>query len=123
MSEKNERREFKLPTSGKTASVIVQGKGKHLRQAARIAGPQANQFDAMAAMAAVKCLIEGEPFTTEDLDELDEDDVNALLSEASGVAERQRQEEAKKKAKDAASGKAPPGEDLPSPDSSSPNGT
>lgn len=112
---KIERYDFELP-SGKKASMIMNAKGKHLRQAARQAGQNPTQYDAYAAMIAVKTLIDGQAITVEDLDDFDEDDVGILMYEATGKGKEER----KKKAAEAAGKDSSPSSEEPS---SSPSGT
>lgn len=78
-----ERREIVLP-SGTKAQVLVNGKGKHLRQASRMAGPGTDQMTFSMAMCAVKALIEGQPITLEDLYEMSDEDVLSLIGDVMG---------------------------------------
>jgi hypothetical protein len=72
------RREHTL-TSGVKVQVLTHGKGKHLRQASRIAGPGTDQMTFSMAMVAVKALVEGKAVTLEDLLEMDDNDVLEMI--------------------------------------------
>lgn len=83
-----ERYDVPLP-SGRTASFIKHGKGKHLKYAGRIAtnmcgGGQPDQMSLTFAMVCVKGLIDGQPIHVEQLDEMDEKEVGALMAGLNG---------------------------------------
>jgi hypothetical protein len=73
-------KEIKLP-SGKVA-IIGEFKGKHIREAQRIADGKQDMF--LFALIAITGKIDGENVNAEDLDEMDGADVLALMSEFSG---------------------------------------
>lgn len=73
-------KEIKLP-SGKVA-VIAPFKGKHVREAQRIADGDTSKI--MFAMIAVTTTIDGLPVVVEDLDEMDGQDVLKLMGEFGG---------------------------------------
>lgn len=70
---------IKLP-SGKEAK-ILEFKGKHIREAQRIAGTDVSKF--IFAMIAVTTTIDNKPIVMEDLDEMDGRDVIKLQAEFS----------------------------------------
>lgn len=74
MSTENAK-EIKLP-SGKVA-VVGEFKGKHVREAQRIAGSKADMF--MFALISLTTTIDGRPIVPEDLDELDGRDALELM--------------------------------------------
>lgn len=78
-----ERYEVTLP-SGRVASILARGKGKHVRHASRLAGSGASEIALTLAMIAVKCLVDGKPLTVEDVDELDDSDVWVLMGKVMG---------------------------------------
>lgn len=86
MSEKDGKemekvgKEIKLP-SGKIA-VIEPFKGKHVREAQRIAGGDVSNI--MFAMISLTTTIEGHAVLMEDMDEMDGSDVLALMGEFGG---------------------------------------
>lgn len=73
-------REIKLP-SGKTAT-IAQYKGKHVREAQRMADSDVSKLT--FAIIALTTKIDGQPILMEDLDEMDGPDVIALMGEFGG---------------------------------------
>jgi hypothetical protein len=73
-------KEINLP-SGKVA-VIVPFKGKHVREAQRIAGGDVSNI--MFAMISLTTSIDGNPILMEDMDEMDGSDVLALMGEFGG---------------------------------------
>lgn len=73
-------KEIKLP-SGKTAT-ISQFKGKHVREAQRMADSDVSKMT--FAMIALTTKIDGQPIMMEDLDEMDGSDVIALMGEFAG---------------------------------------
>jgi hypothetical protein len=77
------RREF-VCTSGLKAQILIKGKGKHLRQASRMAGNTPDQMTFSMAMVAVKALIEGKAVVLEDLLEMDDTDVLELIGAVMG---------------------------------------
>jgi hypothetical protein len=73
-------KEIKLP-SGKVAT-IAPFKGKHVREAQRIADGDTSMI--MFAMIALTTTIDGQAVVAEDLDEMDGQDVLALMGEFGG---------------------------------------
>lgn len=73
-------KEFTLP-SGRTA-VIKPFKGKHVREAQRLAGDDAGLI--VFAMIAITTTIDGQAIIMEDMDEMDGPDCLALMGEFSG---------------------------------------
>ena len=73
-------KEIKLP-SGKTAA-ISEFKGKHIREASRIADGDSSKL--IFAMIAITTTIDNEPVLMEELDEMDGQDVLALMGEFGG---------------------------------------
>ena len=68
-----------LPVSGRTA-ILRRGQGRDLRLAARHADPAKDSFGFSLALVARLALIDGAPVVPEDLDEMDLEDVMALMS-------------------------------------------
>lgn len=64
--------------SGKVAS-IRRGKGRDMRAAARVCSPTTDATGYSFAMVAQLATIDGQVIIAEDLDEMDLEDVNALL--------------------------------------------
>lgn len=77
------RKTITLP-SGRVASILVKYKGRHVIQASRMAGGVSDQMKFVFAIIAVKTLIDGQPITVEDIEEMDGDDVMKLMGEAMG---------------------------------------
>lgn len=73
-------KEIKLP-SGKTA-VISPFKGKHVREAQRMADSDLSKMT--FAIIALTTKIDGQPILMEDLDEMDGPDVIELMGEFAG---------------------------------------
>lgn len=73
-------KEIKLP-SGKVA-IIGEFKGKHIREAQRIADGQQDKF--LFALISITSTIDGQPIVVEDLDEMSGADVMMLMGEFSG---------------------------------------
>lgn len=87
MTEKTERavdgREIALP-SGKIA-VVCRGTGRHMRLAGRaVSNPAADPIGYSFALIAARTTIDGHPLAPEDIDDMDEADVVALLQELPG---------------------------------------
>lgn len=76
-------RTITLPSSGKTA-VIRKGKGKDMRIAARHVNPAQDPIGYAMALAAQLTEIDGNPVLPEDLDEMEMDDVGAIMSALPG---------------------------------------
>lgn len=80
-----DRYEVELP-SGRKAQVLRHGKGKHLELAERML-PQSTVPGSMKwnmAYIAVKCLVDGNPVTYEDVEEMADLDVLRLVGEVLG---------------------------------------
>lgn len=76
-------RTITLPSSGKTA-VIRKGKGKDMRIAARHVNPAQDPIGYAMALAAQLTEIDGNPVLPEDLDEMEMDDVGAIMGALPG---------------------------------------
>jgi len=72
-----------LPSSGKVAT-IRKGKGKDMRIAARHVNPAQDPIGYAMALAAQLTEIDGNPVLPEDLDEMEMDDVGAIMSALPG---------------------------------------
>lgn len=72
-----------LPASGKVA-VVRKGKGKDLRIAGRHANPAQDPLGFGMALAALMTTIDGNPVLPEELDEMDLDDVQAIMGAMPG---------------------------------------
>ncbi len=72
-----------LPSSGKVATVR-KGKGKDMRIAARNVNPAQDPIGYAMALAAQLTEIDGQPVLPEDLDEMEMDDVGAIMSALPG---------------------------------------
>lgn len=68
-----------LPVSGRVA-VLRRGKGRDMRLAARHVNPAQDPIGYAMALAAQLATIDGAPVLPEDLDEMEMDDVAALMS-------------------------------------------
>lgn len=67
--------------SGRTAKLLRKGKGRHMRDASRAVGKdQGNAMAFTLALIAVKTTIDGRGITYEDMLDMDEDDVTALMA-------------------------------------------
>lgn len=71
-------KELSLP-SGKTAKITSAFKGKHIRKAQAMAGTDTSLL--MFAIISQLTIIDGQPVTMEDIDELDGSDVLTLMGE------------------------------------------
>lgn len=76
-------RTITLPSSGKVA-VIRKGKGKDMRIAARHVNPAQDPIGYAIALAAQLTEIDGNPVLPEDLDEMEMDDVGAIMGALPG---------------------------------------
>ncbi|OAM73765.1 hypothetical protein [Devosia elaeis] len=72
-----------LPSSGKVAT-IRKGKGKDMRLAARHVNPAQDPIGYAMALAAQLTEIDGNPVLPEELDEMEMDDVGAIMSALPG---------------------------------------
>lgn len=72
-----------LPSSGRIATVR-KGKGKDMRIAARHTNPAQDPIGYAMALAAQLTEIDGKPVVPEDLDEMDMDDVGAIMGALPG---------------------------------------
>ncbi|MDD2870082.1 hypothetical protein [Neomegalonema sp.] len=77
--QKDGSRSVVLPVSGRTAVLRV-GKGRDMRLAARHVNPSQDPIGYAMALAAQLATIDGAPVLPEDLDEMDMEDVSALMS-------------------------------------------
>lgn len=80
-----ERYELELP-SGSKAQILRRGKGRHIELAARMLGQQPTQMQLSMAMVAVKAQVDGRALTFEDVQELEDFDVFALIGAVMGKA-------------------------------------
>lgn len=87
LNSPNERYEVVLKDGTTCAQILRKGKGKHLRQAARIAGQGADQMTFSMAMVAVKALVNREEVTLEQLLEMDDGLVLELIGYVMGGEE------------------------------------
>lgn len=71
-------RTITLPASGKVV-VLRKGKGKDMRIAARFVNPGQDPIGYSMALAAQLATIDGNPVLPEDLDEMDMEDVTAIM--------------------------------------------
>lgn len=71
-------RTITLPASGKVV-VLRKGKGRDMRIAARHVNPAQDPIGYSMALAATLATIEGNPVLPEDLDEMDMEDVTAIM--------------------------------------------
>lgn len=78
------RAEFDLPFS-KMHVVVLRGTGKDKRMALLAAGPGADQFRILDAIAARLCLFDGKKLRMEDLDNFDFDDSMMMSTEMAKV--------------------------------------
>lgn len=72
-----------LPSSGQIATVR-KGKGKDMRIAARHVNPAQDPIGYAMALAAQLTEIDGKPVVPEDLDQMDMDDVGAIMGALPG---------------------------------------
>lgn len=84
----------KLPAGVKTVALpsgrsatVKKGKGKHLRAAGRHANPAQDPMGYAMALAAQLVEIDGNPVLPEDLDEMDMDDVQAIMGAMPGKSQ------------------------------------
>lgn len=78
------RAEFDLPFS-KMHVIVLRGTGKDKRMALLSAGPSADQFRILDAIAARLCLFDGKKLRMEDLDNFDFDDSMKMSEEMAKV--------------------------------------
>lgn len=74
-----EIRTITLPASGKVVE-IRKGKGRDMRMAARHVNPAQDPIGYAMALAATLATIDGKQMLPEDLDDMDMDDVTAVMS-------------------------------------------
>jgi hypothetical protein len=72
-------RDFKLPTTGRTASTLRRPLGRHHRDAVRIAGSDASMIP--FALVAVTTKVDGQPVTAEQLLDFDMTDWQTMMVE------------------------------------------
>ncbi len=73
-------KEIKLPSGA--VAIVGEFKGKHVREAQRIAGGESDKF--LFALIAITGRIDDKELNMEDLDEMDGADVLTLMNEFSG---------------------------------------
>lgn len=66
------------------AAVIRPGKGRDVKRAFQMAGPDGGNTGVLFGMIAVKVTLDGRPLTIEDVDDLLDADVFVLLGEVMG---------------------------------------
>lgn len=93
-------------STGKVADVR-KGKGRDLRLAARMAGDDSEPIAYEFALVAIKALINGQPVTIEDIDELSDVEASELLGICRGKVQTDAEKEAAK-AKAASAAPSPP---------------
>lgn len=80
-----ERYELELP-SGRKATVLKKANGRHIERASRMAGDGAGAMRLSMSMVAVKAQVDGKDLTLEDVLELEDHDVFALIGAVMGKA-------------------------------------